>query len=53
SAQDCLRMMDCLGAGKADRLAQVITGFSLALELSTVSAIGSGDFVQAHQRLGR
>ncbi|MFN7905088.1 MAG: hydroxymethylglutaryl-CoA reductase, partial [Pseudobdellovibrionaceae bacterium] len=47
SAQDCLRMMDCLGAGKADRLAQVITGFSLALELSTVSAIGSGDFVQA------
>ena len=53
SAQDCLRMMDCLGAGKADRLAQIIAGFALALEMSTVSAIGSGDFVQAHQRLGR
>jgi hydroxymethylglutaryl-CoA reductase (NADPH) len=53
SAQDCLRMMDCLGTGKANRLAEIITGFSLALELSTVSAIGSGDFVQAHQRLGR
>lgn len=53
SAQDCLRMMDCLGTGKANRLAEIIAGFSLALELSTVSAIGSGDFVQAHQRLGR
>lgn len=53
SAQDCLRMMDCLGTGKANRLAEIIAGFALALELSTVSAIGTGDFVQAHQRLGR
>jgi hypothetical protein len=48
-----LEMMGCAGTGKANRLAEIIAGFCLALDLSTLSAVASGEFANAHERLGR
>ncbi|MGY0234147.1 phosphotransferase [Longispora urticae] len=48
-----LEMMGCAGTGKAFRLAEIIAGFCLALDLSTLAAVVSGQFVSAHERLGR
>ncbi|MYR76499.1 MULTISPECIES: hydroxymethylglutaryl-CoA reductase [unclassified Streptomyces] len=50
---ELLAAMGCAGPGSAARLAEIIAGFALALDLSTVSAAVSGDFVGAHERLGR
>jgi hydroxymethylglutaryl-CoA reductase (NADPH) len=50
---DCLQIMDCAGAGKGGRLAEIITGYCLATDLSTISAIAGGQFAAAHERLGR
>ena len=50
---ECLKMIDCFGANKAPRLAEIIAGFCLALDLSTMSALVNGTFVKAHERLGR
>ncbi len=52
-AQSCLELMSCEGPQSANKLAEIICSFALALELSTVSAIESGHFVQAHSSLGR
>ena len=35
------------------RFGEIIAAFSLGLELSTLSAIASGQFATAHERLGR
>ncbi len=51
--RDYLEMMGCAGAGKGRRLAEIIAGYCLALDLSTLSAIAAGHFAQAHERLGR
>jgi hypothetical protein len=51
--RDFLASMGCAGEGQAARLAEIIAGFALALDLSTASAIAGGQFVSAHQRLGR
>jgi hypothetical protein len=48
-----LGAMNCTGAGGARRLAEIIGGFCLALELSTLSAVTTGEFASAHERLGR
>ena len=48
-----LQSMGVYGPGGADRLAEVIASFALALELSTGAALTSGHFVDAHERLGR
>lgn len=48
-----LAMMGCTGEGSARRLAEVIAGFCLALDLSTLAAVTSGEFALAHERLGR
>ena len=53
SQRDLLEMMECYGPGKSARLAEIIAGFALALDLSTLSAIASGQFATAHERLGR
>ncbi|MFJ2417493.1 hydroxymethylglutaryl-CoA reductase [Streptomyces brevispora] len=50
---ELLELMGCTGPGSAVRLAEIIAGFALALDLSTVSAAVSGDFASAHERLGR
>ncbi len=48
-----LEMMGCAGEGQTPRLAEIIAGFALALDLSTLSAVISGQFAAAHERLGR
>ena len=48
-----LEMMGCTGDGSAAKLAEVIAGYCLALELSTLAAIATGEFASAHERLGR
>ena len=48
-----LELMGCAGPGKVSRLAEIIVSFCLALDLSTMSAVISGQFASAHERLGR
>lgn len=50
---ECLAMMDCVGAGKARKLAEIVAATLLAGELSFGAAIASGEFVGAHERYGR
>ncbi|MBF0443263.1 MAG: phosphotransferase, partial [Oligoflexales bacterium] len=38
---------------KVFRLGEIIAGYCLALDLSTMSAMANGTFVKAHERLGR
>lgn len=51
--RELLDAMGCTGPGGAHRLAEIIAGFALALDLSTVSAAVAGHFADAHERLGR
>ena len=39
--------------GDVSRLAEIIVGFGLGLELSTLAAVASGQFASAHEKLGR
>jgi len=48
-----LELMGCAGPGKVSALAEIIASFCLALDLSTMAAIISGQFASAHERLGR
>jgi hydroxymethylglutaryl-CoA reductase (NADPH) len=50
---DYLEMMGCAGAGRARRFAEIVAGFALALDLSTIAAVSGGQFADAHERLGR
>ncbi len=51
--QDPLELMGCAGNGGVDRLAEIIAGFCLALDLSTLAAVSGGQFAAAHERMGR
>jgi hydroxymethylglutaryl-CoA reductase (NADPH) len=53
SFKENLNLMGCQGPGSADRLAQIIAAYALSLEMSTVTAIGAGQFVSAHENLAR
>jgi NADP-dependent 3-hydroxy-3-methylglutaryl-CoA reductase len=46
-------MMGCAGGGSSPKLAEIIAGFCLALDLSTGAAVAGGQFAAAHERLGR
>ena len=49
----CLELLGCVGRGAANRLAEIAAATCLAGELSAVVAIVPGEFVGAHQSLGR
>ncbi len=51
--RQCLEMMDCYGAGKADKLAEICAAVVLAGETSLTAAVLHGDWVSSHERLGR
>ncbi|MFW7380664.1 MAG: hydroxymethylglutaryl-CoA reductase [Oligoflexus sp.] len=51
--KEALQLLSCEGAGKKHRLAEIIAGFCLALDISTWSAIAAHGFTQAHKTLGR
>jgi hydroxymethylglutaryl-CoA reductase (NADPH) len=53
SQKENLKIMDCHGVDKVERFAKLICGFAMGLELSTISAMVSGQFAMAHERLGR
>jgi hydroxymethylglutaryl-CoA reductase (NADPH) len=53
TARECLRILDCDGADRASRLAEICAAVTLAGELSIVAALCSGDFARAHATLGR
>jgi hydroxymethylglutaryl-CoA reductase (NADPH) len=50
---EALRMMDCLGDGKAKKLAEIVAVTVLAGELSTLAAQAAGHLGKAHGELGR
>ncbi len=51
--RDLLAVLGCAGEGTGRRLAEIICGFALALDVSTCAAVSGGQFADAHQRLGR
>jgi hydroxymethylglutaryl-CoA reductase (NADPH) len=51
--KEILKILKCDGTGTVNRLAKIIAGYALGLELSTMSAIMSGHFATSHERLGR
>jgi hydroxymethylglutaryl-CoA reductase (NADPH) len=53
TARECLTMMDCVGKGKARKLAEIAAATLLAGEISMAAAIASGEFVNAHEQYGR
>ena len=53
TARECLELLDCLGQGRARRFAELLAGTVLAGDLSLMAAFCAGDFVAAHERLGR
>ena len=53
TSRECLEMLDCYGAGKAAKFAEIVAATLLAGELSMGGAIASGEFVNAHETYGR
>jgi hydroxymethylglutaryl-CoA reductase (NADPH) len=53
TAAECLRILECEGAGKAAKFAEIVAAALLGGELSIVGALCAGSFAQAHERLGR
>jgi hydroxymethylglutaryl-CoA reductase (NADPH) len=51
--KECLEMMDCYGAGKAVKLAEICGAVVLAGELSIAAALAAGHFSDAHKKFGR
>lgn len=51
--RECLQLLGCYGAGKVNKLAEIVAASVLAGELSLASAISSLEWVSAHERLGR
>ncbi|HME08783.1 MAG TPA: hydroxymethylglutaryl-CoA reductase [Bryobacteraceae bacterium] len=51
--KQCLEMLDCYGAGKANKFAEICAATVLAGEISLGCAVLHGDWVTSHERLGR
>jgi hydroxymethylglutaryl-CoA reductase (NADPH) len=51
--RECLELLGCYGPGKAGKLAEICAATVLAGEVSLASAVIHGDWVDAHERLGR
>jgi hydroxymethylglutaryl-CoA reductase (NADPH) len=53
TAAECLDLLGCRGAGRANLFAEILAATVLAGDLSLVAAFTSHEFVAAHERLGR
>ncbi len=51
--RECLEMMDCYGAGKVEKLAEICAATVLAGELSLSAAVVGNYWVESHDDLGR
>ena len=53
TALECLALLGCAGAGKANKLAEICAVVALAGEVAIVGAMAGGTFAQAHAAGGR
>jgi hydroxymethylglutaryl-CoA reductase (NADPH) len=53
TAAECLDLLGVRGAGGADTFAEILAAALLAGDLSLMASFCAGDFVDAHERLGR
>lgn len=53
TARECLELLGCSGAGRANVLAELLAATVLAGDLSLMAAFCAHEFVAAHERLGR
>ena len=53
SQRECLEILDCYGAGKADKFAEIVAAVVLAGDVSLTAAILAGDWVSSHEAHGR
>ncbi len=51
--RECLEVLDCYGAGKARKLAEIIAATVLCGELSLGAAVVAEEWVSSHDELGR
>lgn len=51
--RECLQIIGCYGQGKAHKFAEVVAATIIAGEISLAASIVAGDFVKAHEALGR
>jgi len=51
--RECLELLGCYGTGKVRKLAEIVAATVLCGEISLGSAILAGEWVGAHERLGR
>jgi hydroxymethylglutaryl-CoA reductase (NADPH) len=51
--RECLELLGCYGTGKVRKLAEVVAATVLCGEISLGSAVVAGEWVAAHERLGR
>lgn len=51
--RECLEMLDCYGANRVNKLAEIMAAVVLAGDLSLSSAVMSDEWVSSHERLGR
>ncbi len=51
--RECLELLGCYGSGKVHKFAEIVAATALCGEISLGSAILSGEWVTAHERLGR
>lgn len=51
--RECLELLGCFGAGKADKFAEIVAAVVLAGDVSLTSAVLAGDWVSSHENLGR
>lgn len=53
TAQECLAMLGCAGAGRAQKFAEICGSVALAGELAIIGAMAGGQFATAHESGGR
>ena len=51
--RECLELLGCYGAGKVRKFAEIVAATVLCGEISLGSAVVAGEWVGAHERLGR
>lgn len=51
--KEALDIIGCYGVGKVQKFAEIIASYCLALDMSTLAAVSGGQFVYAHESLGR
>ena len=51
--RECLRILDCYGQGKVNKLAEIMAAVVLAGDLSLSAAVMSDEWVTSHEHLGR